>query len=81
MYIVKANYIDGYRIELTFDDNTIRTIDFSNELNKIQVPEYKKYLDFKYFKKFKIDMGNIVWGKNWDLVFPLPQLYKGKLAD
>jgi len=31
------------------------------------------------FKKFKLEMGNIVWGKNWDMVFPVYNLYKGKI--
>ena len=43
-------------------------------------PQYNKYLDPKRFKKFEIENGNIVWGKNWDLIFPLEQLYAGKIV-
>jgi hypothetical protein len=24
-----------------------------------------------------IDGGNIVWGRNWDLIFPIEQLHEG----
>ena len=32
------------------------------------------------FQKFTIDDGNIVWGEDWDLVFPVEQLYAGAIA-
>ena len=80
IYIKKAKYIEGYKIELTFMDNTIQTIDFEKTVKSLKVPAYKKYQDLKHFKKFKIEMGNIVWGKNWDLVFPEWDLYHGKVG-
>jgi hypothetical protein len=43
-------------------------------------PQYNGYLDEKKFKKFKLEMGNIVWGKNWDLIFPIEMLRSGVLA-
>ena len=27
-----------------------------------------------------IDNGNVVWGKNWDLIFPIEQLHSGVIA-
>lgn len=39
-----------------------------------------KYLDPKKFKKFTIENGNLVWGKNWDLIFPIELLYAGKVV-
>lgn len=41
--------------------------------------QYNSYLDEKKFKKFKVEMGNVVWGKNWDLVFPVQDLYSGAI--
>jgi len=29
--------------------------------------------------RFTIDNGNIVWGKNWDLIFPVEPLYAGRI--
>ena len=40
-------------------------------------PLYNSYLNENKFKKFKIEFGNIVWGKNWDLIFPIDKLYAG----
>jgi hypothetical protein len=31
-------------------------------------------------KKFKLEMGNIVWGKNWNLIFPIEMLRNGVLV-
>ena len=42
-------------------------------------PQYNKYLEWKHFKKATIENGNIVWGKNWDLIFPIEQLHEGKI--
>lgn len=30
------------------------------------------------FRTFKIVEGNIVWGDDWDLIFPMEKLYRGK---
>jgi hypothetical protein len=42
-------------------------------------PVCKKYLDVTQFKKFKLEQGNIVWGKNWDMIFTLDSLYHNTL--
>jgi hypothetical protein len=55
-------------------------VDFGNFLIKKPHPQYSKYLDIPKFKDFKIEMGNVVWGENWDLIFPLSQLYRGKIT-
>ena len=33
--------------------------------------------DPKKFRTFTLDGGNIVWGRNWDLIFPIEQLHEG----
>lgn len=38
----------------------------------------KNWLD-KNFKKFKIEYGNVVWGKDWDMIFPVYDLYLEKI--
>lgn len=42
-------------------------------------PQYNKYLDPRKFSRFTIENGNIVWGKNWDFVFPMEQLHAGRI--
>ena len=77
--ILKATHLSGYKIKLLFNDNSERVIDFENFLANNSHPQYNKYKKPSMFKKFKIEMGNIVWGKDWDLVFPVYNLFKGKV--
>ena len=74
-------YIADLSVKLKFNDGTVREIDFGTFLNKHPHPQYNKYLKPSNFKKFHLDHGDIVWGKNWDLVFPLEQLFNGELTD
>jgi len=77
MLIIGAMYVSDYKVNITFADKTEKTIDFGIFLKRYPHPQYNKYLDLKNFKKFKIDGGNIIWGKNWDLIFNPRNLYEG----
>ena len=77
MVIVGATYVSDYKVNITFADNTEKTIDFGIFLHSYPHPQHNKYLDLKNFKKFKIDGGNIIWEKNWDLIFNPRKLYEG----
>ena len=77
MHIINAIYIDNFTIELEFDDHKKNQINFFPALNKY--PNCSKFLDTDLFKKFKIDSGNIVWGKNWDMIFTIESLYYNNL--
>jgi len=59
-----------------FWEQAIISIVFSTEIGSL--------LDFlildpRKFNRFSIENGNIVWGKNWDLMFPIEQLHDGVL--
>ena len=77
--IKNVEYIGNLSINIQFNDNTITTIDVGDFIKKHPHPQYNKYLQEKNFKNFKIDNGNVVWGNNWDLIFPIEQLYIGKI--
>ena len=79
--VINASYIDGYKVEISFSDTTVQIVDFGPFLQKHPHPQYNKYQDTELFKQFKIDGGNIVWGENWDLIFPVSQLYKGAIKN
>jgi len=79
--VITANYISGDVIEIGFDDNFVRIVDFGDFLEKNSHPQFKKYKNPELFKLFKIEGGNLVWGENWDLIFPVEQLYAGKIKD
>jgi len=78
IYIEKANYINDYTVQLNFNDGSIRNIDFGYFLKTRPHPQHNKYLKYSNFRKFRINSGNIVWGKNRDLEFDLYPLYQGK---
>lgn len=67
-------------VEITFSDKTVKTVDVGEFIRLHPHPQYNKYLNPKKFKNFNIENGNVVWGKNWDLIFPLEQLYAGRIG-
>lgn len=77
--IIKATHTTEYKIKLIFNDKSERVIDFGKFFASHSHPQYNKYKNPILFKKFKIEMGNIVWGKDWDLIFPVYNLFKGKI--
>jgi hypothetical protein len=77
--VAHAKYLDGYRLFITFNDEKEKIIDFSDFLSKCTVGYLTKYKNKANFKRFRIDSGNVVWGRDWDLIFPVDQLYKGKI--
>jgi len=79
MKIIAVEYVEQYKIKILFEDNTFQIIDIEPFLTKNPHPQWNKYKKIENFKKFKIDSGNVVWGKDWDLIFPIPQLYSGKI--
>lgn len=79
--ITSAKYVRPLSVEVLFSDGTKRTVDVGDFIKNHPHPQYNRYLDEKKFKTFKIEMGNIVWGKNWDLIFPVEDLYLGHLSN
>ena len=75
--VSQATHIEDLILLVKFSDGTARTIDFKPFLLAHPHPQYDCYSNPDNFKKFKIEHGNIVWGKNWDLIFPIDQLYQG----
>lgn len=79
MTVVDAKYKDGYRLIVLFSDYTWKIVDFSGFISKLKNTAYDKYQNVASFKRFRIDQGNIVWGKDWDLIFRIETLYSGKV--
>lgn len=79
MKIVDAVYAGDLSLKITFNDGFVRTVDFRGFLSAHPHPQHDKYNDPDLFKTFLIENGNIVWGKDWDMVFPVESLYSGIL--
>ena len=77
--VKNATYLDGYRLSIMFNNGKNKVVDFSHFLENNRKEVFSKYKDVSNFKKFKIEDGNLVWGRNWDLIFPIDNLYKGRI--
>ena len=80
LYIVRAEYAGDVSLHIFFSDGTSQTVDFKPFILANPHPQYNRYIEPKNFKKFTIEHGNVVWGKNWDMIFPIEQLYRGVVA-
>ncbi|MBQ8127004.1 MAG: DUF2442 domain-containing protein [Prevotella sp.] len=80
LYIIKAENKGNLTVSLTFSDDTVQTVDIGEFIRRHPHPQYNKYLDPSKFSRFAIENGNIVWGKNWDLMFPVEQLHAGVIV-
>ena len=74
--IIKADYVGDLSVKLSFNDETEKIINVGDFLKRNPHPQTDKYLIETNFKKFKIEDGNIVWGKNADLIFPVHELFE-----
>lgn len=79
LYITEATDIGGLRVRIVFSDGTNSTVDVGDFIRRHPHPQYNKYMNPKKFGTFTLDGGNIVWGQNWDLIFPIEQLHAGYL--
>ena len=78
--VVNAEYVEEYKVKIFFNDDTFQIVDFGPFLFKHPHECWDNYRKIANFKKFKIDHGNLVWGRDWDLIFPVLKLYKGKVS-
>ena len=77
IYIIKAENAGDLTVALTFSDNTVQVVNVGDFIRRHPHPQYNKYLDPRKFSRFSIENGNVVWGKNWDLMLPIEQLHAG----
>ena len=75
--IEKADYVDGYKIRLEFNDNSVQTINFENFILTSHNLHIAKYSDLNLFKTFSITDGDLEWN-DYDLCFPIGDLYENK---
>ena len=64
--VVRAKYIEGYKIEFQFNNGIIKTIDLSNE---IYGEVFEPLKNIELFRRFKVDpdLQTIVWENGADL--------------
>ncbi len=62
--VVQANYQDGFRIRLVFNDGVDAVVDFSDWLSG---PVFEPLKDPDYFARFFIDGGTVAWPNGADI--------------
>lgn len=78
--VVEARHVKAFALEIAFADGKKKTVDFAGFLKNHSHPQYNKYKKVNGFKQFHVENGNVVWGKNWDMIFPVHELYTGKIG-
>jgi hypothetical protein len=76
--IDSAIYLADFAIRIKFNNGVDRLVDFKPFLSKALHPSIKKYLDEKKFSNFSLTDGNLNWN-DYDLIFPIWDLYSGKI--
>jgi hypothetical protein len=77
--IESARLVAPYKLRLQFDDGHENTVDFGPFLKNSEHPSIRAYLDLKRFKNFAVEGGVLHWN-DFDLVFPMADLYEGKIS-
>ncbi len=62
--VTRAEYRGGYRVHVTFNDSTEKTIDFKEWLHG---PVFEPLKDVEYFKRFFLDGWTIAWPNGADI--------------
>ena len=61
--VSNAEYLDNYRIKLTFNDGVTKTVDLQNELDG---SVYKPLRQLDYFKNFRLPYNTVEWDNGAD---------------
>ena len=76
--IKKAEYLGECTLKLWFSDGKTQSVDFKPFLENSQHPDIQKYLSRKYFTKYSVEDGELMWG-DFDLMFPIMDLYQNSI--
>ena len=79
LYITEATDAGDLRICLRFSDDTTQTVNVGDYIRRHPHPQYNRYLQPRHFRRFQLEHGNVVWGKNWDMMFPVEELHSGAI--
>ena len=63
MEVIKADYLDGYRLRLRFSNGETRIADIESSLTG---PVFQPLKDIEYFKKFSIPFNTVQWENGAD---------------
>lgn len=61
--VVKAEYLNGYRLKLWFNDKVVKVVDLAESLNGEVFAPLK---DLNFFKQFSIKFNTVEWDNGAD---------------
>ena len=67
VWIVSAEYVEDYKIHVTFNNDENGIIDLKEAIYHDSRPILKELIDTKKFSQFKVDFDTIVWDNGLDL--------------
>ncbi len=79
--IKSAKYIRDFMIAMSFTNGETKLFDFLSLFQKHVKGENIKYFAPQNFKKFIVKNGNIYWGRNEDVIFPVSILLEDQQND
>ena len=77
--VTGARVVAPYTLAIVFSDGAERMVDFGPFLLKSRHPVVRAYLNEDRFREFDIVGGNLNW-HDYDLIFPLADLYAGRIS-
>jgi len=76
--ITKAEYLGNFKIRLSFNDDSVKNIDFNEFLVNAKNPMTQKYLDEKLFSSYTVKYGDLIWN-DYEMCFPIWDLYNNTI--
>jgi Protein of unknown function (DUF2442) len=77
--VLRAEHAGGYRLRVTFSDDTERIVDFGPFLQNSSHPAIRAFLEPDKFASFRVEYGDLLWG-DYELCFPIADLYEDRIA-
>ncbi len=74
--VVAAHYLNDFSVAVTFSCGSTQLINFLPLFEKHVEGDNLKYFSPERFKQFIVKDGNISWGKNQDIIFPVSLFFK-----
>lgn len=79
--IESAKYVSDFTIAISFSNGKRKLVDFLPLFHKYVKGENLNYSAPQKFKKFIVKNGNIYWGKNEDIIFPIDLFLEEKIEE
>ena len=74
--VVAARYLNDFSVAVSFSCGSTQLVNFLPLFEKNVKGDNLKYFAPERFKKFIVNNGNIYWGNNEEVIFPISAFFK-----